>query len=196
MVGLALGFVSIPQKFRITIVSAIIVLSFVCLLVGLSHRSSQPQPYFRPAPPELTLHALGSATNYLRFNHKHDWKAFCVSNGMSKTIFYMVTEVEYRTPEGWCSAGNWLSNTLTNGSLMTQRNTSGDIGPWTNDVFYVSVRSTNLPWRIRVGCFKSTTWQDSSFSKAIDLASGRIQRPGTKSWSGYRYELIGEEISP
>jgi hypothetical protein len=142
----------------------------------------------------LTIQVLGSATNYLKFDREHDWKAFCISNGTPKTVFYTVTEVEYRTADGWHSAGSWLSNTLTNTSLMTRRETTGEIPPGSNDVFYATLSPTNLPWRLRVGCFQPS-WQDSSLARSIRLPIGGTRSPAAKSWSGRRYELVGGEVA-
>jgi hypothetical protein len=141
------------------------------------------------------MQALGSPTNYLKLDQEHDWKAFCISNGTSKTVFYTVTEVEYRTADGWHSAGSWLSNTLTNTSLMMRRETIGVIPPGSNDVFYATLAPTNLPWRLRVGCFEQS-WHDSSLVRSIRSPFASTTAPASRSWSGSRYELIGAEITP
>ena len=175
------------------IIAAVVLIA--CLLAGLMARPSGPKPFFRPPPSQLTMQALGSATNYLKFDRDHEWKAFFISNGTSKTMFYTVTEVEYRSADGWHSAGSWISGTLTNTSLMTRRETIGEIPPGSNDVFYATLAPTNLPWRLRVGCFEQS-WQDSSLVRSIHLPSfASTPAPAAKSWSGGRYELVGAEIT-
>src|SRR5437016_2143237 len=114
------------QRAVITFVSLMAALLFIGLLAGLA-RPKSARPFFSPAPNVLTLHVLGNPTNYLKFDRDNSWKAFSVSNGTSKTLFYTVTEIEYRTADGWHSAGSWLSNTLTNTSLMIRRETKGEI---------------------------------------------------------------------
>jgi hypothetical protein len=166
------------------------------LLIGLMARLSRSRPFFSPAPSALTLHDLGGATNYLKLvDREHAWRAFVVSNGTSKTLFYTVSEIEYRTADGWRSAGTWLSNTLASASLMTRRETAEEIPPGTTDVFYATIATSSLPWRLRVGCFESS-WQDSSVVRRLGPAIRGIPPSTSKSWSGGRYELISEEISP
>jgi hypothetical protein len=183
-----------PSKRAVTMAIFMTVVLIAGLLVGLMIRPSRPWSFFRPAPLGLTMKVLGNATNYLKFDQEHDWKALCISNGTSKTVFYTVTEVEYRTADGWHSAGSWLSNTLTNTSLMTRRETTGEIAPGSNDVFYATIATTNLPWRLRVGCFEQS-WQDSSLVRSIRSPIGGRTPPTSKSWSGRRYELVGGEIN-
>jgi hypothetical protein len=180
----------------VTIACFLAVLLVAGLLAGLIARRSSSRPFFSLAPRVLTLHDLGSATNYLKLvDRDHAWRAFSVSNGTSKALFYTVTEIEYRTADGWRSAGSWLSNTLANTSLKTRRETAGEIPPGTTDVFYATIATSNLPWRLRVGCFESS-WQDSSVVRGLGPAIRGLPPPTSKSWSGSRYELISEEISP
>ena len=172
------------------------ILLLVGLIVGLMAKPTRPRPFFSPAPSVLTLHDLGSATNYLKLvDRDHAWRAFSVSNGTSKTLFYTLTEIEHRTADGWRSSGSWRFNTLTNVELKTLRETSGEIPPGTTDVFYATIATSSLPWRLRVGCFESS-WQDSSFVKGIGPAIRGLPPTTGKSWSGRRFELISEEISP
>ena len=182
-----------PSQRMVTVAILAAVVLIACLLAGLMARPSGPKPFFRPPPSQLTMQVLGSATNYLKFDRDHEWKAFCISNGTSKTMFYTVTEVEYLTADGWHSAGSWISGTLTNTSLMTRRETIGEIQPGSNDVFYATLAPTNLAWRLRVGCFEQS-WQDSSLARSIRSPFGRTTAPALKSWSGRRYELVGGEI--
>jgi hypothetical protein len=163
-------------------------------VVGLVARQSRSRSFFHPASSGLAMQVLGRATNYLKFDQEHDWKAFCISNGTSRTVLYTVTEVEYRTTDGWHTAGSWLANTLTNTSLMTRRETTGEIPPGSNDVFYATVPPTKLPWRLRVACFEQS-WQDSSLVRSIHLPTRGAPAPASKSWSGRRYELVGGEIA-
>jgi hypothetical protein len=139
---------------------------------------------------------LGNATNYLKFDRDHNWKTFCVSNGTSKPIAFVISELEYRTDAGWTSAGDLYSSTFPKGAFMTRHESSGEVLSGSNDVFYATVPSTNIPWRLHVVCFESS-WQDTSLAKQIGSAiSGRSSPTNTKSWSGARYELIGDEVRP
>lgn len=182
------------QRSVVIIVSFMAILLVAGLLAGLMARPTRPRPFFSPAPTVLTLHDLGSATNYLKLiDRERAWRAFAVSNGTSKALFYTVTEIEYRTADGWRSAGSWQSNTLTNTSLMTHRETAGEIAPETTDVFYATIATSSIPWRLRIGCF------ESGWSETLDRLTAKFRRPppsNTKSWSGRRYELISEEIKP
>ena len=171
------------------------ILMVVVLLAGLLSRPKRPNPFFSPAPNVLTLHDLGGATNYLKLDREHTWRAFSVSNGTSKKIFYTVSEIEYRTVDGWRSAGSWLSNTLTNTTLMTRRETAGEISPGTTDVFYATIATSSVPWRLRLGCFESG-WSDQLDVRRISAKIQGLPPPNSKSWSGKRYELISEEIAP
>jgi hypothetical protein len=185
-----------PSQRLVTIASFLAVLLVAGLLAGLMSRPSRPRPFFSPAPNVLTLHDLGRATNYLKVvDRDHAWRAFSVSNGTSKALFYTITEIEYRTADGWRSAGSWLSNTLAKASLISRRETAGEIPPGTTDVFYATVATSSFPWRLRLGCFESN-WQDSSLARGIGPAIRGLPPPTSKSWSGGRYELISEEISP
>lgn len=196
---LALGAMPKPsQRAVITIVSFMAIVLVVGLLAGLRGRPARSRPFFSPAPSVLTLHVLGSATNYLKFDRDHNWKAFYVSNGTSKTLFYTVTEIEYRTADGWRSAGSWLSNTLTSASLMTRRETAGEISPGTTDVFYATIATSSPSWRLRLGCFEHG-WSDSLIAlrvRRLGSPIGGLSPTNSKSWTGRRYELISEEIAP
>jgi len=183
-----------PSARTVSIAIFLAILIVAGLLVVLRSPPFRPKSFFRPAPSALTMQVLGSATNYLKFDREHDWKAFGISNGTSKTVFYTVTEVEYRAADGWHSAGSWLSNTLTNTSLMTRRETIGEIPPGSNDVFYATLAPTNVAWRLRVGCFEQS-WQDSSLVRSIRSPIASKTKPASKSWSGSRYEVIGAEIT-
>ena len=181
-----------PSQHAVTALILVAILFIVGLLAGLMARPARPGAFFSPPTKGVALHDLGRATNYLKLDREHSWRAFSISNGTSRTMFYAVTEVEYRTPEGWRSAGRWLANTLTNSSLITRRDTAGEMAPGTTDVFYASIATTNVPWRLRVGCFESG-WSDSisRFTAKMRGSSSTV-----KSWSGRRYELVGEEITP
>jgi len=186
-----------PSQRAVTVLSVMAVLLIVGLLAGLLARPESARPFFSLAPSVLTLHDLGSATNYLKLDREHAWRAFSVGNGTSKTLFYTVTEIEYRTAYGWRSAGSWLSNTLTNASLMTRRETAGEISPGITDVFYATIATSSIPWRLRLGCFEHS-WSDP-LNTSVGRISARIQGlppPNAKVWSGRRYELISEEIAP
>jgi hypothetical protein len=181
-----------PSQRAATTGAIMAILLVVVLLAGLRARPTRPRPFFSPAPNVVTLHALGSATNYLTLDREHTWRAFSVSNGTSKSLFYTVTEVEYRTADGWRSGGSWLSNTLTNASLMMHR-TAGEISPGTTDVFYATIATSNIPWRLRIGCFESG-WIDSLESLTAKIR--RLPPSSTKGRSGRKYELTSEEITP
>ena len=186
-----------PSQRVVTVLSFMAVLLIVGSLAGLLARPKCARPFFSLAPNVLTLHVLGNATNYLKFDRDNIWKAFSVSNGTSKTLFYSVTEIEYRTAAGWHSAGSLLSNTLTKTSLMTRRENAGEISPGTTDVFYATIATSSIPWRLRIGCFESS-WSDP-LNMSVGRISARIQGlppPNTKVWSGSKYELISEEIAP
>jgi len=175
------------------------ILAFVAplLLVGWLLRPASNRSFFSPAPSGLTILPLRVATNYLRLvDPGHTWRAVSVSNGTSKTLFFFVSEVEYRTPDGWRSAGNWLSNTLTNTSLRTVHESPPEVPPGSVGAFYVGLAVTNLPWRLRLGCFEHG-WQETGLIKRLDTAiHGPPTMPVIQSWSGARYELISEEVSP
>jgi hypothetical protein len=173
------------------------ILMIVGLLVWLKARPKVARHFFGTAPSGVTLHFLGSATNYLKFDQDHSWKAFSVSNGTSKTFSYTVTEIEYRSVGGWLSAGSWLSNSLASASLMTHRQTAGEISPGGSDVFFASITNSSVPWRLRIGCFEAN-WSDP-LNLSISRFREKLQRlppSNTKSWSGRRYELISAEITP
>jgi hypothetical protein len=181
----------------ISFVSIMAILMFVVLLAWLKARPKVARHFFGSAPNGVTLHFLGSATNYLKFDRGHNWKAFSVSNGTSKTFSYTVTEVEYRSVDGWLSAGSWLSNSLAGASLMTHRQTAGEISPGSSDVFFASITSSSVPWRLRIGCWEAN-WSDR-LNMSISRFREKLQRlppSNTKSWSGGRYELISAEITP
>jgi len=180
----------------VTIAGCLAILLLAGVLASLRTRPVRSRPFFSPAPSVLTLRDLGAATNYLKLiDPAQAWRAFAVSNGTSQTLFYTVTEVEYRTADGWHSAGSWLSNTLANTSLKTRRETAGEIPSGAADIFYATVDDSSLPWRLRVGCFASN-WQDSPVVRGIGPAIRGLPSPSSKSWSGKRYELISEEINP
>ena len=185
------------QRSMVAMFGLMAIVGLVVLLVKLMARPTHTRPFFSPAPSALTVRVLGGATNYLKLDRDHDWKAFCVSNGTSKTLFYTVTEIEYQTADGWRSAGSWISNTLTSASLMTRRETAGEISPGATDVFFAAVATSSIPWRLRLGCFESG-WSDP-LAASLGRARASIQGlppPKSKSWTGSRYELICEEITP
>jgi hypothetical protein len=175
----------------INFVSVMAILMFVLLLAWLKARPKAARHFFGSAPSGVTLHFLGSATNYLKFDRGHSWKAFSVSNGTSKTFSYIVTEIEYRSVDGW------LSNSLAGASLMTHRQSAGEISPGSSDVFFASITNSSVPWRLRIGCFEAN-WGDPlnmSISRFREKLQG-LPPSNTKSWSGRRYELISAEITP
>ncbi len=169
----------------------------IYLLAVLLTQKQTKQPFFSAAPASLTLHTLGEDTNYLKMDHAHHWQAFSVSNGTSKTLFCTVSGVEYRSNDVWYSAGSWTSNNLSATSLRTRHETSGEIPPGTTDVFYATVSTTRVPWRLRVGCFESGS--GDAINASISNMKAAIQgKPPSKvkSWSGARYEIISEPIDP
>ena len=181
----------------IYVTACMALLGVVGLLARSSVRPKGAKPFFGPAPTGLALQFLGPATNHLKFDPDHSWRAFAVSNGTSKTLFCTVTEVDRRTNDGWFSAGSWISNTLAASSLMTQHETPPVILPGGSGVFFASVSNSVLPWRLHVGCF------EAGWSDPLSMSVGKVMRQiqglppsNTKSWSGRRYELISGEISP
>jgi hypothetical protein len=185
--------------FPIAIALAILIpiLLLAAFLIWLAPSSRHPQNLFHPAPATLTLRTLGKATNYLKFDTSRAWKAFAISNGTPKSLFYMATEIEYRTPAGWRSAGSWASASISRTSLATHYEPPLELSPGASAVYYASVAPTNLPWRLHVGCFEHS-WYDSldfNLGKIGATLRGRTSS-NSKSWSGRRYELISDEIPP
>ena len=181
-----------PSKTRLIRIGAVLTLLVILGLVAdLTARRKQARPFFAPAPSNVTLQFLGRATNYLKLDHDHNWKAFSVSNGTSKLLFYTVTAIDYRNGAGW------LSHSPAAASLMSHRETPGEILPGSADVIYASIPASSSPWRLRVGCFEAS-WHDPleiSVSKFRSKLQG-LPPSNQNQWTGKRYELISSEIAP
>ena len=76
---------------------------------------------------------------------------------------------------------------------MTRRESPGEILPGNSDVFYACVTTSGIPWRLRIGCFEPS-WLDP-LEKTLGRLRG-LPPSRARSWSGRRYELIGDEIAP
>jgi hypothetical protein len=64
------------KRVVINFVRVIAIFMIVGLLARLKARPKVARHFFGPAPSGVTLRFLGSATNCLKFDHDHSWKAF------------------------------------------------------------------------------------------------------------------------
>jgi hypothetical protein len=165
------------------------------LLVSLVGRSTSTGAFFGAAPATVTLQCLGPPTNFIRTMQLTDptrsWRAFSVSNGTSKTFFYTPTAVDFRAPTGW------VSNYWAEAKLMTYRENSGELRPGRSDIFYASIPTSSIPWRLRLGCYEAN-WVDPLAWSVSKWKRQLLGLPPTnvKGWNGRRYEVICGEVAP
>jgi hypothetical protein len=169
-------------------------LAFVIIVGLLAWSTARPngaKAFFGSAPGGATLQFLGSPTNYLKFDHEHNWKAFAVSNGTSKLMVFGASGIDQRTAAGW------LSESATTASLVTRRENPGELPPGGSAIFYASLPASSLPWRLRIGCFESS-WHDL-LKTAVRNFERKLRGLGpsnSRSFSGRKYELISSEVRP
>jgi hypothetical protein len=162
----------------------------VALVAWLVAGSKSDRRAFGSGPAGVTLQCLGSPTNYLKQMELMDpsrrWKVFSISNGTSRAFMFSATAVDYRTATGWVS-NHWAA-----AGLMTRRETPGGMWPGRSYVFYASIPTSSVPWRLRLAC-REAGRMDELVSKIQGLSPTNTGRTG---WSGKSYELISSEIAP
>ena len=162
----------------------------VALVAWLVAGSKSDRRAFGSGPAGVTLQCLGSPTNYLKQMELMDpsrrWKVFSISNGTSRAFMFSATAVDYRTATGWVS-NHWAA-----AGLMTHRESPGDMWPGRSYIFYASIPTSSVPWRLRLGC-REAGRMDELVRKLQGLPPAKT---GRTSWGGKSYELISSEIAP
>jgi hypothetical protein len=180
-----------PKGFRFALglagAGAVTVLLLVLVLLAslMFHRVANRFFYGLPRR-EVALENVSTPSNMLLLDR--NWKAFSLSNGGPRTLFFTATGVDYQTGVGW------VSTNPTVALLKTSRSVA-QLAPSNSTIFYALIPNSNVIWRLRVGCFERS-WHDPLEQSARDLTDKMRGRPRSlnNSWTGRRYEVVSGEV--